>query len=1334
MKIRFRLLAFLFAICCVSAISAQKFRKGALYNISGVPAEYEGQVFSVSEISGSWRFIDPFTHRTLRLGDNGLTFGEENGSDELQKWRITPAKSNRRGAYTITPANASNNTFKGAEIEIAEAMTFGSDENTTYRFRSVADPTMVLGDGDDGGNNTKIRAEKVDSLNRGQYWSIKTLQRDRHLVGGAFYDTNFDDGGGNPAVQWLLQWPASPSNPGNALMTIEPVDASALATKGTAAGTRVYRIVSAGKKKMFTIADGMMRCVAIDNNDANSWFTIEEVVKPKIASPIWEDETVFAINKEPGTATFMPYASEAELYADKAYFATPWTEPQSSLYQSLDGTWDFCFTPVPDDKTRYNDMQVMDYPSLLMMMNLSKGATARPEALTTIPVPSCWEMQGFDRPIYCNVEYPHSNTPPYIKARPGYNDGGANYAVNPVGTYHRSFHIPANWTPKEGGQSTYIHFGGIYSCAQVWLNGHFVGYTQGANNVSEFLLDKYLRPGKNDLVVQVHRWCDGSYLECQDMFRMSGIFRSVYLYNVPTDHISNHVVRTTMQGNVRVTVDSEVPAVAKLFAPNGKLVGKKEFKGCQVEFNVKNPQLWSAEQPSLYSLVVVQKDAKGKDAMAFSTKVGIREVELRHSADGKEHGLYVNGKRVLLKGTNRHDTDPVTGRTVSVASMLKDVTLMKQNNINTIRTSHYPNDARMYAMFDHYGLYVCDEADLEDHANHSISYNPTWIPAFEDRIERLVTRDINHPSVVMWSMGNECGAGTNFKSCYETSQRIDPTRPVHYEGTRIDREYGGSAYSDFYSKMYPSMDWMARNTSNLEKPMFLCEYAHAMGNAIGNLDHYWQSIEQSNATIGGCIWDWVDQAIYEPSEIKAASHIADGDVVGKGLRTGYDFPGPHQGNFCSNGILTADRKPTAKLAEVRGAQQFVKITMQGAPGTDKGSFAPVLNVRNAYDFRSLKGLDLVCEYSVDGKVVKTLSKALPAVAAGAEMTISMASLSISKDYEGKEILLTCRVKQHLATEYSEVGHEVAHAQFTLQERGKLPVVTSDGDPLLAVQSDKSLRVYNNKVDAQFDRATSRLVSLTIDGHNIIADGRGPLFDNHRWIENDRFAGDSPAMNETGTIMCTQLVSGKDNGQQGDLATLDLKPSVAPYVVTTSRDGHYASQRIVYTIYPQGVIDVTVEIDPKSNDLRRAGIAMALDTTFTDIDYYAMGPWENYPDRHDGVVLGRYSSAISDLGENYIKPQTTGDRCLLREMTLTSKTGLKLHFETEGDVSFSINRNTDADFMNAKHQWELTPRPFLYMHLDGALRGLGNASCGPGTMPMYCIPQQKVTYRFRMNLE
>lgn len=1159
-------------------IYAQQYRSGALYEIKGLPDTSADQVFTITEISGQWRIIDPFKSLALRQGEKGMEWGEVNGSDELQKWNASALK----------------------KLKIKESKWYGSDESKTYRFRSVRDKALVLGNGDDGGNDVKVRAEKADSLNRGQYWTIKTLGKGKHLVGGAFYGSHFDDGGNNEKFTYLIQWPADANNPGNALMTIEPVDEKVCGAKN------IYRIVSANKHRMYTMGRGQLTITDIDDKDNGSWFTIEEVEKPKIKAPIWEDESVFQVNKLPGSATFMPYATEAELRADKAYYDTPWTEPKSSLYQSLDGTWKFHFIPEG-----INSMEALD------KLYADRGTLTWDD----ITVPGCWEMQGYDKPIYCNVEYPHSNTPPFIKARNGYNDGGRNYAINPVGVYSRSFAVSSDWLSK--GKRTIIHFNGIYSSAVVYVNGKQVGYTQGANNVSEFDLTQYVKSGSNDLVVVVHRWCDGSYLECQDMFRMSGIHRSVYLYNVPEGAIRNHVATTSINGkdavvNLRCEAWTKtLKATAKLYAPDGQLVGEAELKDGKASFSVKDAQLWSAETPYLYSMDIMQ------DGMAFSTKVGIRTVEIKGSL------LYVNGKRILMKGTNHHDTNPEKGRTMTTELMQKDILMMKQNNLNAIRTSHYPKDARMYAMFDYYGLYCCDEADVEDHANQSISSQKSWIPAFTDRIERMVTRDINHPSVIFWSMGNECGAGSNFKDCYEIAKQIDPTRPVHYEGTRKSKPYGGEFYSDLYSKMYPDMGWMLQNTSHLDKPMFLCEYAHAMGNAVGNLREYVEVMEHSDASIGGCIWDWVDQAIYDPQELRQGL---------RRLHTGYDYPGPHQGNFCSNGIITAERDYTAKLAEVKGAYQNFAFSLDTSTGKN------VLKVKNKHTFRTLDGFDLQWQILDNGYVKKQKTVTLPAVLPG-----EMAEIAIPQYKKAKgEVVLVCRVTERSATRHSKAGHEVACGEIVMSEAKKLPDINS-------------LQAADNAEGLTFELQTDR------------------------WIENYR-------------------------GQLGSSAEC----------------------KVEYVKRKGTVTDVTVTVTQTGGELRRAGVACRLDTLLDDISWYGEGPYENYPDRTDGVVMGRYNA--KDCGafwmEPYINPQSTGDR-FAREITLKDSNGHGYKIECPEGLYFSANRYTDKDLFSAKHQWELTPRPFILLQLDGQLRGIGNGSCGPGPMEKYCINDKTITFTFRV---
>ena len=1312
----------LMALVCAAGANAQAlFEKGKLYHIyaSGDKENvvYEkknnavgltdfekgnaAQFWKVSELSGSWRIINPVTNHALRVNGNRVEVGENNGSDEAQLWRyegglLIPTNSpnvavaKAKGGALVLISIEKAKEHKAAQFRFEESEYAGFDDDLTYRIKSVSFPNTVLGNNDSGENNARIVGEAVDAENRGQYWNIKTIDLHTFAVENAFYGQNFDDGGGNASIDYLLQWPAVAGIWNNAKFNFEPVEGKS--------GT--YLIISCGKaEKMYSLQNGRMQLVAKNPADSAAWFTFEQVEKPKIASPYWEDETVFAENKERGVATYMPYNNEAEMLADAAYYATPWTEPVNNRYQSLNGTWKFNLVSEPSQR-----------PLTFFEENFDASGW------DDIPVPSNWEMHGYDKPIYNNVEYPHSNTPPFIKARPGFNDGGKNYGINPVGSYIRTFTVPEEWDDRR----TFIHFGGIYSAAFVWLNGQYVGYTQGSNNVAEFDITNLLKKGENKLAVQVFRWCDGSYLECQDMFRMSGIFRDVYLYNVPKTSVRDHYItsklsvdRWSAEMNVNFELDNRdfIPGKktikATVYSPSGKMVAcdsvtintaaKIASIAGDIKLTVDDIKLWSAEKPNLYTVRITQFDENGNQEMAFSTKHGFRDIEIKNSL------VYINGERVFFKGVNRHDTDPIRGRAVTTESMLKDVLLMKQNNINTIRTSHYPNAAKMYAMFDHYGLYCCDEADLEDHANQSISDRESWIPSFVDRIDRMVLRDRNHASVVMWSLGNEAGNGNNFGPCYDAAKRLD-NRPVHYEGTRSNGNYGGGRFSDFYSKMYPGQAWMRENTNDLDKPMFICEYAHAMGNAIGNLKEYWQKIEASNSCIGGCIWDWVDQAIYDPQEMKEGIYR---------IHTGYDYPGPHQGNFCSNGVVSPLRQEGGKLKEVKAAHQFIEFAM---PEVNTEYGIVTIELKNKYNFTNLNEFDVVYDIVKNGKVVYTGIQAAPAAANGesAKVWLTVKKANIEKARKrGEELLITIRIKQREAQVYSPAGHEVALQQFTLVERAPLAKVKGKGDALVSTSSLHETIIGNEKVQLTFDAETAQLTALAFNGKDVLAKGQGFVYDNHRWIENDRYGYTTNGLDAKGEIKVVE-----ENGNT---------------VVKTVRKGSICDTEINYTIYPQGIVDVEATFVPKNGGLRRAGLVCGIDSTFRNVDYYALGPWENTVDRKDGVVVGRYRTTVEKMADPYVKPQSSGSREGLREVTFTDNKGYGVKIATEGNVSFSALPYTDEDLMNAQHYWEMQARSYVVVHLDAWLRGIGNASCGHdvGTLPEYCVPNEKMSYKLRI---
>lgn len=1003
----------------------------------------------------------------------------------------------------------------------------------------------------------------------------------------------------------------------------------------------------------------------------------------------WENETFFEENKEPGHATYMPYPSVAAMRADADFYATPWVLPNSDYIQSLNGTWRF---------------SLVSEPSLRPTDFYQPGFDA--SGWDEIPVPSNWEMQGYDKPIYCNVEYPHANQPPYIRRRSGYS----GYGVNPVGSYLRDFNVPQSWDGKE----IFINFEGIYSAAYVWVNGQYVGYTQGANNNHEFDITPYASIGSNRLAVQVFRWSDGSYLECQDMFRMSGIFRDVTLFATPKTFIRDHYITSDLSPdagyrsgsiNVALTVANRSEAVssgivrASLYAPDGTLV--HEFPAATVaglaaggeqtvnlQAQLSGLSLWSAETPSLYTLEVALCDSDGSETEAFSTKYGFRHVEI----NGRK--VYVNGKQVYFKGVNRHDTHPLYGRAVPMESMLSDVTMMKQNNINTIRTSHYPNQPKMYAMFDYFGLYTMDEADVECHANTGLSNVTSWGDAFIDRGTRMVLRDRNHPAVIFWSMGNESGCGVNFSGEYNAMKALD-SRIIHYEGQ------GTWTYTDMTSNMYPALSVLTNLDASSEmRPHFICEYAHAMGNAIGNLQEYWDLIESSNRIVGGCIWDWVDQAIYHPDEIKA------GTV--KGYYTGSDFPGPHQGNFCSNGILAPDRKPTSKLQEVKKVYQYVKVAKFDPE-------AKTVSVTNAYDFWDLNRFNIRWSLLEDG--VESQSGIISDFSLAPDNTKTLA-IPYDMPQTNAELLLNVEFCLKDAVPGIDAGHVLAREQFVVQDRLPLEAIAASRLPAtLVVNTADGLSIEGDDFSYCFD-GNGFLTSIIKNGNELINNGNGLKYDHYRYIENDKF--DNTACNISTTSFSHELINNTDNGAS------------AVVVTATHRVSGFCNYNVVYTVYSDGRMDVEASFSPTTSTGRRMGLSMQMAGGYENVEYYGRGPLANHIDRKTGAFLGRYSTTVDEMHELYVKPQTMGNREDVRFISLTDGHGSGLVIETEGTVNFSALHYTDADLKNAAHDFNLKRRDETILHLDYRQRGVGNASCGPAQLSQYDMPSSG-TYSYKLRI-
>ena len=1089
-------------------------------------------------------------------------------------------------------------------------------------------------------------------------------------------------------AQRPLQWDASYDNV-NQQVSVTLVDAE----RG------LYQLTCLSKQGVLytLVVNGEQTVMSASPTEENSYFTLTEIFPENVPLPeYWEDEYAFEENKEAGHATYMPYASTETMRADERY-QLPWLDPKDARFLSLNGVWKLNYVENTAERPGKEEFW---------------GDKADVSKWNDITVPSCLEMNGYGDPYYVNVEYPFKDNPPYITM--------LNGLPEPVASYRRTFTLPEGWDKMR----TFLHFDGIYSAAYVWVNGKYVGYTQGANNDAEFDLTKVVRTGENNISVQVFRWSDGSYLEGQDMWHMSGIHRDVYLFATPLVHVADHYITATLDKNanytsgsmnVALTLDNR-DAVAtskqvavRLIAPDGTLVeenteqialtAEETNKTVDVKFaGLTNLKAWTAETPNLYTVEVAQKDANGREEHVFSTKYGFRHIEIANGL------VYINGERVLFKGANLQDTHPITGRTVDIETMLTDVKMMKQSNMNTVRTSHYPRQAKMNAMFDYYGLYCMDEADVECHKNwedhkwdgKGITDAASWRYQYIDRTVRMVLRDRNFPSIIFWSLGNESNGGSNFTHTYNAVRAIDD-RIIHYEGaTRA-----GTNPTDLWSVMYPSVSECNddANNNSRQQPYFMCEYAHAMGNAVGNLKEYWDVIEKSKYGIGGCIWDWCDQSIYAYEDIKNGTLTVDG--LNK-YSTGYDFPGPHQGNFVNNGLLAADRAWSPELTEVKKVYQYIKFV-----GFDKDS--KKLTLKNDYDFITLEGFELYYAVSLNGYTKQTGTVALPAVAVGetAEVAIPYALL----DGEGEQ-LITFEIRLCEATSWASAAYPLATEQYTLVERA---------DKFTAVEGVSTLTLTREGTDYLFTNgegtsvrfaANGDLLSWKYKGTEYLV--RGPEYSNYRWVEND---GPNEALSKYSA----------DNGiSTKKLTKAELAADGRTATVIATGQGRNCDYTFTYTIHGNGVVQLDAAYTANIKNLRRIGLDMEFVKDYDQVEYYARGPWENYTDRHSGSHIGRYHTTVDDMFEPYPKPQSMGNREALRDLTLyTVENNVRqgIRVETLGQVAFSVLAYDDVALKNAAHTWELKPCGATYAHFDYVQLGLGNGSCGQHTevIDAYLVP-------------
>lgn len=1023
-------------------------------------------------------------------------------------------------------------------------------------------------------------------------------------------------------------------------------------------------------------------------------------------------------HKEDAHATFIPYASVEQLKADALHYEQPWQQPDESKaeYINLNGTWKFKYVPGTSSGPGASEFLAKDYND---------------SGWDNIRVPLSWEMANYGKPVYTNTGYPFENTPP--AATVGYTYYGVT-DHNATGFYRRTINIPATWKDKR----VFVHFDGVYSAAVVWVNGKYVGYSQSSNTDAEFDITDFVESGDNQLSVRVYRWCDGSYLEGQDMWHLSGIHRDVYLVATPKVFVSDHYITSSLNSDatsgslsVKLTVDNrDNVSVTKtlqvsLLDREGKEIatGKETYSGtAKAEKTITLSSLnslhpWSAEDPYLYTVVVSQKDENGAEEMAFSTKYGFRNITKSGNL------IYINNKRVYFKGVNTQDTHPEYGRAIDMETMMKDLTMMKKANVNTVRTSHYPRQPKMYAMMDALGFYVMDEADVECHGNQSLSSNNSWQTAVNDRITRMVLRDRNHPSVIFWSLGNECGTASTFADARKKTQNLDD-RLIHYEGNM--------SYSDLGSSMYPPVsDVSSRKSGYNGMPYFICEYAHAMGQAVGNLKEYWDQIEGSNGIIGACIWDWVDQSVYDPAKLVNGQKKSENGF--NYWVSGYNYsnnrynanqPYGFQGNFLNNGIITPDRTWTGKLSEVKKVYQYVKFS-------DFSASAKSVNIANKYAFMPISqdNFDIAYRVMKDGRLVEegTLAS-FQTIAAGASATVTL-PINTTVDNSAEYLVnIELRIKKPTNgaadwTSWAEEGYSIADAQFSLSTQNTsngtakgtdgtmgfpvLPSYTSAGGSLSVSGNTVTGTDNNGKAYSIVFDSTGKMTSWTYDGKSLIAEG--PDFNSYRKVDNDR------NFNTTFTKATSMSIS---NGltMSGTNATMTVKGG-----------SRYTT---VYTFYPDGTVDMKVTFTP-SGSLARIGLGMQFASGFENVEFYARGPRSNYSDRKTGSYLGRFTTTVDDMVDEMIHPQTFGDHEDMRELILTNKaSNVQIGIKAGGRASFSLSHYdetkwcTSGDSMwNTKLHWyDLTRNDQVYAHFDYMQRGLGNNSCGgDGCLSDYVCP-------------
>lgn len=1007
----------------------------------------------------------------------------------------------------------------------------------------------------------------------------------------------------------------------------------------------------------------------------------------------WENPQVFSVNEEPQRAQFIPFANkQAALANDK--FA-------SDYVLNLNGTWKFNWVYKPSERPADFFKESYDVSQW-----------------DNITVPSNWELQGYGTPIYTNVTYPFPKNPPYV-----------SHEHNPVGSYKRTFTLPQSWDARR----VVLHFDGGVSAMYVWVNGRKVGYSQGKKNVVEFDITDKLKKGENSLAVEAYRWCDGSYLEDQDFWRLSGIERDVYLVSYAQVRLDDFFAKAGLDANYKhgeFSIDLDVKnyaaqaasgsvAIAILDA-SGKAVynTKKNWSAAadakgtvSASASIKNVKHWSAETPNLYKLLLELYDDKGELVEATSQNLGFRTVELKNSQ------LLVNGKAVLVKGVNLHEHNEKTGHYVDRATMIKDIEVMKAHNVNAVRTSHYPHTSLWVSLCDEYGLYLVDEANIETHGmgaewqggvkkeTHP-AYSPEWHAAHMDRIHSLVERDKNHPSVIIWSLGNECGNGKVFHDAYQWIKERDNTRLVQFE------QAGENENTDIVCPMYPSMKNMHKyaETPNPGRPYIMCEYSHAMGNSNGNFKEYWDLIRSTPHMQGGFIWDWVDQGLLATNASGNEFWAYGGDIGGEKYT--------NDNNFCLNGLVNPDRTPHPGLMEVKHQYQNIHVS---AVDLSKGE----LTVYNEYLFLNLDKFNFRWSLLKNGEEVgngtfTTKTKA-------GETSRVKIKLPEVKAEAGVEHMLIVRAFTNEAENLVPAGHEVANNELAFAGNDYFVAPETSSAKVNVKEEGDNIIISTEKVETRISKRSGLLYRMVADG---------------QWLINSELAPDfwrAPTDNDFGNGMQDRANVYRTAGNHRQLKNIKVEEKDNAVVVTanirlTDINSDY---QLVYTARGDGSVQVDVHYVAAEGlpGLPRFGMKLRLSGDYNQFAYYGRGPWENYNDRNSGALLGIYRSDVVEQYFAYIRPQENGYKTDLRWVSLTNNKGTGLRVEGLQPLSGAALHFESADFdpglsKKNRHSAELVAKSDVFLNIDLAQLGVGgDNSWGAWTHRQYRLEEEEYSYSF-----